>query len=94
VVYFSTLSEPMDKIVRFGQTLDFSTPPLSASQSSMKTWRRAASNSGLAGVGEQVADTLKKRHPGLVIIDSFKPCSRSRTAARITGGSSTSSPGG
>jgi circadian clock protein KaiC len=72
VVYFSTLSEPMDKIVRFGQTLDFFDSSAVGKSVFYEDLAQAASNSGLAGVSEQVADTLKKRCPGLVIIDSFK----------------------
>ncbi len=72
VVYFSTLSEPRDKIVRFGQTLDFFDASAVGKSVFYEDLAQAASNSGLAGVGEQVADTLKKRCPGLVIIDSFK----------------------
>jgi circadian clock protein KaiC len=72
VVYFSTLSEPMDKIVRFGQTLDFFDASAVGKSVFYEELAQAASNSGLAGVSEQVADTLKQRRPGLVIIDSFK----------------------
>ena len=72
VVYFSTLSEPMDKIVRFGQALDFFDSSAVGKSVFYEDLAHAASNSGLAGVSEQVADTLKKRCPGLVIIDSFK----------------------
>jgi len=72
VVYFSTLSEPRDKILRFGQTLDFFDASAVGKSVFYEDLAQAASNSGLAGVGEQVAETLKKRHPGLVIIDSFK----------------------
>jgi circadian clock protein KaiC len=72
VVYFSTLSEPRDKIVRFGQSLDFFDSSAVGKSVFYEDLAQAASNSGLAGVSEQVADTLKKRCPGLVIIDSFK----------------------
>src|SRR6266516_751601 len=72
VVYFSTLSEPMDKIVRYAQTLDFFDASAVGKSVFYEELAQAASNSGLAGVSEQVADTLKQRRPGLVIIDSFK----------------------
>ncbi|HKE51483.1 MAG TPA: ATPase domain-containing protein [Actinomycetes bacterium] len=73
VVYFSTLSEPMEKIVRFGQTLDFFDASAVGKSVFYEDLGQAASGGGgLGAVGEQVADTLKRRHPGLIIIDSFK----------------------
>ncbi|HKA67831.1 MAG TPA: ATPase domain-containing protein [Actinomycetes bacterium] len=72
VVYFSTLSEPMEKIVRFGQTLEFFDASTVGKSVFYEDLGQAASGSGLGAVGEQVADTLKRRHPGLIIIDSFK----------------------
>ncbi|MGN6177142.1 MAG: RAD55 family ATPase [Streptosporangiaceae bacterium] len=72
VIYFSTLSEPLEKIIRFGQTLDFFDASVVGKSVFYEDLGQAASISGLAGVGEQVADTFKQRRPGLVIIDSFK----------------------
>ena len=37
-VYLSTVSEPLDKLVRFGQTLNFSISPASDSESSTRVW--------------------------------------------------------
>jgi circadian clock protein KaiC len=72
VVYFSTVSEPMEKIVRFGQTLDFFDASAVGTSVFYQDLGQVASKDGLDGVAEQVADTLRKRRPGLVIIDSFK----------------------
>src|SRR5919108_5441464 len=69
VVYFSTLSEPMEKIVRFGQTLDFFDASAVGKSVFYEDLGQAASKSGLAGVSQQLADALKDRRPGLVIVD-------------------------
>lgn len=72
VVYFSTVSEPLEKIVRFGQTLDFFRASAVGKSVFYEDLGLTVSNDGLAGVAEQVAATLRQRRPGLVIIDSFK----------------------
>jgi circadian clock protein KaiC len=69
-VYFSTLSEPLEKIVRFGQTLDFF--DADAIGRSVFYEDLSTVHDGLAGVGERVAWVLRDRHPGLIVIDSFK----------------------
>lgn len=71
-VYFSTLSEPLEKIVRFGQTLDFFDTAAIGHSVFYQDLGQAASQDGLAGVSDQVAEVLKQRRPGLVVIDSFK----------------------
>lgn len=72
VVYFSTLSEPLEKIVRFGQTLDFFDADAVGRSVFYEDLGRGADRDGLPGVGERVAEVLKQRRPGLVVIDSFK----------------------
>ena len=72
VVYFSTVSEPLEKIVRFGQTLDFFDVSAVGKSVFYQDLGQTAGNDGLAGVAEQVVATLRQRRPGLVIIDSFK----------------------
>ena len=78
-VYFSTLSEPLEKIVRFGQTLDFFETSAIGTSVFYEDLGETVSADGLAGVVEQVTATLKQRRPGLVVIDSFKAL---RTFAR------------
>lgn len=72
VVYFSTVSEPLEKIVRFGQTLDFFDVSAVGKSVFYEDLGQTVGTDGLAGVAEQVAATLRERRPGLVIIDSFK----------------------
>jgi circadian clock protein KaiC len=72
VVYFSTLSEPLEKIVRFGQTLDFFDAAAVGKSVFYEDLGQVAGRAGLAGVGDHVAAVLRDRRPGLVVIDSFK----------------------
>ena len=71
-VYFSTLSEPLEKIIRFGQTLDFFDAAAVGRSVFYEDLGQLASRDGLSGVGERVVGVLKERGPGLVVIDSFK----------------------
>jgi circadian clock protein KaiC len=72
VVYFSTVSEPLEKIIRFGQTLSFFDASAVGKSVFYCDLGQAAGRDGLTGVAEQVAADLRERRPGLVIIDSFK----------------------
>ena len=71
-VYFSTVSEPLEKIVRFGQTLDFFDVTAVGKRVFYEDLGGTVDRSGLAGVDEQIALVLKERLPGLIVIDSFK----------------------
>lgn len=71
-VYFSTLSEPLEKIIRFGQSLDFFDPAAVGRSVFYDDLGQVAGRDGLAGVGDHITATLKDRRPGLVVIDSFK----------------------
>jgi circadian clock protein KaiC len=71
-VYFSTLSEPLEKIIRFGQALDFFDAAAVGKSVFYEDLGQVAGRAGLAGVGDHVAAVLKDRRPGLVVIDSFK----------------------
>jgi circadian clock protein KaiC len=71
-IYFSTMSEPLEKIVRFGQTLDFFDVAAVGRSVFYEDLGQVASRDGLAGVADRVATVLKERRPGLLVIDSFK----------------------
>lgn len=71
-VYFSTLSEPLEKIVRFGQSLDFFDAAAVGRSVFYEDLGQVANRDGLTGVGDHVTAVLKERRPGLVVIDSFK----------------------
>jgi circadian clock protein KaiC len=71
-VYFSTVSEPLDKIVRFGQDLDFFDRAGVGKSVFFEDLGAAAGTGGLDGVTKQIAAVLRERRPGLIVIDSFK----------------------
>src|SRR5947209_8552697 len=71
-VYFSTLSEPLEKIIRFGQTLDFFDPAAVGRSVFYEDLGQVAARDGLNGVSNHVTAVLKERRPGLIVIDSFK----------------------
>ncbi len=71
-VYFSTLSEPLEKIIRFGQTLEFFDAAAVGRSVFYEDLGQVASRDGLAGVGERIAAVVRERRPCLIVIDSFK----------------------
>jgi circadian clock protein KaiC len=71
-VYTSTVSEPLEKILRFGQTLDFFDTAAIGKSVFYEDLGGIVSHRGLPGVAEHLGAMLKQRHPGLIVIDSFK----------------------
>ena len=71
-VYFSTVSEPLEKIVRFGQSLDFFDQAAIGTSVFYEDLGGTVSSQGLPEAGRQIAAILDERQPGLVVIDSFK----------------------
>jgi circadian clock protein KaiC len=71
-VYFATVSEPLEKIVRFAQTLDFFDESTIGTSVFYEDLGTVLSSEGLAGVGRVIAAVLRERRPGLVVVDSFK----------------------
>lgn len=70
--YFSTVSEPLEKIVRFGQGLDFFDPAAVGRSVFYEDLGATVSRDGLEGVVERITAVLKEYRPELVVIDSFK----------------------
>jgi circadian clock protein KaiC len=71
-VYYSTVSEPLEKIVRFGQSLDFFDPAAIGTSVFYEDLGTLVSRDGLTGVVEQIGRMMRDRRPGLIVIDSFK----------------------
>lgn len=71
-VYFSTVSEPLEKIVRFGQGLNFFDRAAVGKSVFFEDLGAVVGTGGLSGVTGRIATVLKERRPGLVVIDSFK----------------------
>ncbi len=63
-VYFSTMSEPLDKIVRFGQDLDFFDGSAIGTSVYYEDLGRVLDQEGLPGAAEQLSATLKERLAG------------------------------
>jgi circadian clock protein KaiC len=71
-VYFSTVSEPLDKIARFGQSLAFFDTATIGTSVFYEDLGTTVHQDGLTGVAEQLGRMVRERRPGLVVIDSFK----------------------
>jgi len=71
-VYFSTVSEPLEKIARFGQSLAFFDTAAIGTSVFYEDLGAIVNQGGLKGVAEQLGRTLRERRPGLIVIDSFK----------------------
>jgi circadian clock protein KaiC len=74
-VYFSTVSEPLEKLLRFGQTLDFFDADAIGTSVFYEDLGDTLNREGLPGLTERVSSVLKERRPGLIVIDSFKALS-------------------
>lgn len=71
-LYLSTASEPLDKLLRYGQSLEFFDVTEIGRSVFYDDLGDALTDEGLAAVLSRV-DTLVKAHrPGLVVIDSFR----------------------
>jgi circadian clock protein KaiC len=71
-LYISTVSEPLDKIVRFGQTLSFFDVAAVGHRVFYEDVGSELANGGLAAVTKRLQALLIERLPGVMIIDSFK----------------------
>jgi circadian clock protein KaiC len=71
-IYFTTVSEPLEKIVRFGQSMDFFDRTAIGTSVFYEDLGAKVSRHGLTGVTEQITTVIKERRPGLIVIDSFK----------------------
>ena len=71
-IYFSTVSEPLEKIVRFGQSLTFFDTAAIGTSVFYEDLGTTVHQHGLSGVAEQLGRMVRERRPGLIVIDSFK----------------------
>jgi circadian clock protein KaiC len=70
--YFSTVSEPLEKMLRFGQTLSFFDPAAVGGRVFYDDLGSMLGERGLAGILDRIRDFIRERHPGIIVIDSFK----------------------
>ena len=82
-LYLATVSEPFDKILRYGQSLRFFDPEAVGRSVFYEDLGPALNERGLAGVLEQVTALIKERRPGIIVIDSFKALSAYAEAAEF-----------
>jgi circadian clock protein KaiC len=71
-VYLTTVSEPLEKLIRYGQTLSFFEPEAISDRVVFEDLGATLAEDGLDATVEQVATVLKERQPGILVIDSFK----------------------
>ena len=71
-IYFSTVSEPLEKIARFGQSLGFFDTAAIGTSVFYEDLGATLHQGGLGDVAERLGRTVRERRPGLIVIDSFK----------------------
>ena len=71
-LYLSTVSEPLDKILRYGQSLTFFDKAKVSSSIFFDDLGLMLNKEGLAGVLARLTGLLRERRPSLLVIDSFK----------------------
>src|SRR6266545_1723678 len=70
-VYLSTVSKPLEKILRYGQTLSFFDPKTVRSSVFYDDLNAVLSEQDLPKVHEQVQEIIRERRPRIIVIDSF-----------------------
>lgn len=71
-VYLSTMSEPFDKILRYGQSLTFFDTGAIGKSIFYDDLGEVVKDDGLPGVVDRLDQILKEQRPRFVVIDSFK----------------------
>jgi circadian clock protein KaiC len=71
-LYLSTVSEPLEKILRYGQSLEFFDKSAVGSRVVYDDLGESLNEAGLSGVLARLTALLREHRPGLLVIDSFK----------------------
>lgn len=71
-IYLSTVSEPMEKILRYGETLDFFDQEAVGTSVFYQDVGEVLAGAGLDGFLQRIEELLTTRTPGILVIDSFK----------------------
>jgi circadian clock protein KaiC len=71
-LYLSTVAEPIEKILRYAQSLDFFDPAAVGDAIFYQSLGEVLSAEGLPGALGQIEKLLKERKPAVLVIDSFK----------------------
>jgi circadian clock protein KaiC len=84
-LYLSTVSEPLEKIIRYGQTLDFFSTEAVGSAVFYEDLGSILNDGGLDAVSERIGELMRERRPGMIVIDSFKALSAYADATGFRG---------
>ena len=71
-LYLTTTSEPLDKVVRYGQQLSFFDAAKVGTAVIYESLAPVLAAQGLNGVAERAFQLVRDARPGIVVIDSFK----------------------
>jgi circadian clock protein KaiC len=71
-LYCSTVSEPLDKMLRYGQSLDLFDVSLVGSSVLFEDLGAVLHDGGLDAVVERLGTLVREQRPSIVVIDSFK----------------------
>ena len=71
-LYLSTVSEPLEKLLRYGQTLSFFDPKAVGRSVWYEDLGGILRDHGLHGVLVRVRELIRVRQPAMIVIDSFK----------------------
>ncbi|MFF0268315.1 RAD55 family ATPase [Kribbella sp. NPDC004536] len=71
-LYLSTVSEPLEKILRYGQMLSFFDPAAVGRSVWYEDLGGTLRDHGLPGVLKRVRDLILVKQPAMIVIDSFK----------------------
>ncbi|HZD66271.1 MAG TPA: ATPase domain-containing protein, partial [Acidimicrobiales bacterium] len=71
-LYLSTVSEPLDKILRYGQSLSFFDTAQVGRSVLYEELGSVLDGDGLAGALAMIDQLMKDHRPGLLVLDSFK----------------------
>ena len=67
------MSEPLEKVLRYGETLEFFDPKAVGSRVFYEALGPSlAEQSPLSSVLERIVELIRQRTPGMIVIDSFK----------------------
>jgi circadian clock protein KaiC len=71
-LYLSTVSEPFDKVIRYGQSLEFFDGKAIGTRVFYEDLGEVLADHGLAAALTRIDELIKEHRPSLVAIDSFK----------------------
>jgi circadian clock protein KaiC len=74
-LFLSTVSEPFDKVLRYGESLSFFDPDAIGSRVFYDDVGTTLVADGISGMVEKIDSYLKELRPAIIVIDSFKAIS-------------------